>query len=47
MFSALPPDPTLVQRVISSLHPRDAIQRPMIFSDENISRVVSRRSSVP
>ena len=46
-FSGSLPVPTLVQRVISSRHPRARIQRPMIFSDELISMVASRTSSVP
>ena len=47
MFSGSLPVPTFVQRVIWLRQPLARIHLPMIFSDEFISRVVSRTSSVP
>ena len=47
MFSALAPVLTLVQSVTWFRQPRAVIQRPMMFSDELISRVTSRLSWTP
>ena len=47
MFSGLPPVLTLVHSVISSRQPLVRIQSPTMRSDEYISPLTSRTSSMP